>query len=79
MPVAGKTFLGEALFTVREEFETVGPDRRTWPSFVGCAPALQMQELRNIVRAAIKPLTAASARKGFPSEFRNYLSDALAD
>ena len=59
-------------------FATVRSVRRTRPPLVGSAPALRMQELRNLVRAAAGPLTAASARKASPSEVPTYFSGALA-
>ena len=49
-------------------FATVTPGRRIRLPLVGSAPALRVQEPINIVRAATGPITAASARKGYPSD-----------
>ena len=51
-------------------FATMRPGRRTQPPLVGFAPALRVQEPRNLVRAATGPFTAASARKASPSAIR---------
>ena len=51
-------------------FATVRPGRRTRPPLVGFAPALRLQEPRNLVRAAAGPLTAASVRNASPWRFR---------
>ena len=64
---------------VAKLFPTMRPGRRTRPPLVGSAPALQMQEPRNLVRAATGPLTAASARKASPLAFPTYFSGALAN
>ena len=60
-------------------FATVRPGRRTRPPLDGSAPALQMQEPRNLVRAAAGPLAAASTRKGSPSDFLTCFSGAFAN
>ena len=62
-----------------ELFATVRLGRRTRPPLVGSAPALQMQESRNLARATAGPLTTASARKASPSAFPTYFSGALAN
>ena len=62
-----------------KQFVTVRPGRRTRPPLAGYAIALRIHKPRNLVRAAAWLLTAASARKGPPSEFSTYFLDALAD
>ena len=75
----GKTSSVRHFLLFAELFATVRPGRRTRPPLVGSAPALRMQEPRNLVRAAAGPLTAASARKASPSAFPTYFSGALAN
>ena len=58
-------------------FTTMRPGRRTRPPLVCSVHALQMQESRNLVRAAAGPLTAASAHEAFPSVFPTYFSARL--
>ena len=75
-----KKMVGEALSAVCEairESETGSVHPR--PPLVGSALAPRMQEPQEFVSAAAEPLTAASARKGPPSEFSIYFSDAPAD
>ena len=62
-----------------KQFATVRPGRRTRLPVVGFPLALKIQEPRNLVRAAARPLIAASARKGTLSECSTYFSDPLAD
>ena len=57
----------------------VRPARRTRHPLIGSAPALRMEEPRNLVRASAGPIAAASARKGSPTEFLTYFLDALVD
>ena len=60
-------------------FATVRPGRRTRPPLIGSAPALRMQEPRNLVRAATGPVTATSSRNHCPSAFPTYFSGAFAN
>ena len=62
-----------------KQLKTVKPGRRTRPPPVGSALPLRMQKPTKLVRAAVRPLTAVSARKGPPWEISTFLSDALAD
>ena len=75
----GNTFLVRRFLPFAKLFATIRPGRRTRPPLVGSAPALRMQEPRNLVRAAVGPLTAASARKSSPSTFAIYFSGAWAN
>ena len=74
----GKTCSVRHFLPFAKLFATMRPGRRTRPPLVGSAPALRMQEPRNLVRAATGPLTAASARKtslsAFPTDFSGALS-----
>ena len=79
MPVERKNLLGEALSAVREAIRDSETGSAHPPSLVGSAPALRLQEPRNLVRAAAGPLTAASVRNASPSEFPTYFSGALAN
>ena len=60
-------------------FAIMRPGGRTWRPLFGSAPALRMQEPRNLVCAAAEPLISASARKVSPSAFPTYFLGALAD
>ena len=77
MPGERTEFLRGALSAVREAFATMRPGRRTRPPVVCSAPALQMQQPGNLVRAAAAPLTAASARKASLSVLPTYFSGSL--
>ena len=74
-----KTYSVRHFLPFAKLFATMRPGRRTWLPLVGSAPALRMQEPRNLVRAAVEPLTSASARRASPSAFLTYFSGALAN
>ena len=79
MPVERKILLGDALSGAREAIRDseAGSAHPASPSrFRTC---IANARTKNFVRAAAVPLTAASARKGSPSELPTYFSDALAD
>ena len=75
----GKTCSVRHFLPFAKLFVTIRLGRRTRPPLVGSAPAMRMQEPRNLVRAAAGPLTAASARKASPAAFPTYFSGALAN